>query len=146
MLVRLLICFAIALASPPAAAQDQGALSRCLADNTSGKERKELARWVFLAMAAHPEMKALSAAPPTASEDSSRAVGGIFMRLLTETCVTEARAAVTAGGGLAIQTAFQALGQLAMQELMTDRNVAQSMSAVDRYVDSKRLGEALGRR
>ena len=25
--------------------------------NTSGKDRKDLARWIFLAMAAHPEMK-----------------------------------------------------------------------------------------
>ena len=33
------------------------ALSRCLADNTSGRDRKDLARWVFFAMAAHPEIK-----------------------------------------------------------------------------------------
>jgi hypothetical protein len=39
------------------AQQPADALSTCFADRTSGKDRKDLARWIFLAMAAHPEMK-----------------------------------------------------------------------------------------
>ena len=37
------------------------ALGRCLADNTTGRGRKDLARWVFVSMAAHPEIRPLAA-------------------------------------------------------------------------------------
>src|SRR6185436_2688332 len=42
-----------ALVKPGGEAQELvGALKTCVADNTSGKDRKELAKWVFFAMAA----------------------------------------------------------------------------------------------
>lgn len=147
MLSRVLLCVALLWAPFGASAKPQvDALRQCLADNTSGRDRKELARWVFLAMAAHPEMKGLSSATPAAAEESSKAVGGVMMRLLAESCASQARAAMAAGGNLAVQVAFESLGRLAMQELMADRNVAQSMAGIERHVDAKRLNEALGLR
>lgn len=70
------------------------ALSRCVAGSISGKARKGMARWLFVAMAAHPEMRSMSSVGPAAPEDTSR---------------------LAAGGSLPIQSAFQTLGQLAMQ-------------------------------
>jgi len=42
-----------------------------------------------------------------------------------------------------MELAFQGLGQLAMQELMTDKVVQDSMGLFERYLDQKRLTEAL---
>ena len=49
----------VLLQVPGLALADSAAdLSTCVADNTSGKQRKDLARWVFFAMAAHPDFAA----------------------------------------------------------------------------------------
>jgi len=118
-------------------------LSKCVADNTSGKDRKDLARWLFVAMGAHPEMRAIASIAPAASEDASRSAGQLFTRLLADSCPKEASAAVRASGQVAIQTAFGTLGQLAMQELMTDPEVAASMGRLQAHMDSSRIQAVL---
>lgn len=119
------------------------ALGRCLADSTTGKDRKELARWLFAAMTAHPEMKPLSAATPQDIDAASRTAAAIFTRLLAETCSKEVRNAVQSGGAAAIQSGFQVLGQLAMQELMTNADVGAAMAVLDRHIDKAKVEAAL---
>ncbi len=128
--------------------QPAGALTQCLADNTTGKDRKDLAKWIFLAMAAHPEMKQHASAETAAAADqSSRTMAALVVRLLTESCPNEARAAFKSGqASQALEVAFAGLGQLAMQELMTDKAVQDSMSLFERYLDTKRLMETLAAR
>lgn len=117
--------------------------SRCLSDNTTGKDRKALARWLFVSMGAHPEMRAITTLPPTASEDEARIAGQLFTRLLTEACARQTQAAVRAVGPIALQSGFTVLGQLAMQELMTDKDVAAGMSALQRHLDTAKLETVL---
>ena len=124
------------------------ALKGCLADNTSGRDRKDLAKWIFIAMAAHPEMK--QHAGPSAGAagvESSRAVAALVTRLLTEKCVKESKAVMATGdGGAAMRLAFEGLGQLAMAELMTDKAVQEAMGAFGHYIDMDRFNAALGPR
>jgi len=120
-------------------------LSKCLADNTTGKERKDLARWIFAAMAAHPEMKSMSSATAADVEASTRQAAAIFTKLLAETCSKEVKAAVDAGGAAALESGFQMLGQLAMQELMTNPQVAGTLGSIEKYVDRTRIDAALRR-
>ncbi len=129
---------AIAQAAPDA-------LGRCLADNTTGKDRKELARWIFAAMTGHPEMKSMSAATAADVEASTRQAAAIFTKLLADTCSKEIRAAVDAGGASALESGFQMLGQLAMQELMTNPQVAGTLGSIEKYVDRARIDAALRR-
>ena len=120
------------------------ALGRCVADSTTGKDRKDLARWLFVAMSAHPEMKSLANVPGDAVEEVSRVAGALFTRLLADSCPAQVKAAVQSGGGAAIQAAFNVLGQLAMQELMTDKDVAGTMAILERHLDKQKL-DALNR-
>jgi hypothetical protein len=142
----LIVAAALGVPSAAMAQAPVGGLGQCLADNTSGRDRKDLARWVFLAMAAHPEIKDLSRATAADADGASKATGALFTRLLTQSCAKEARMTMAAGGANALQFAFQTLGQLAMQELMSDTNVAQSMGAIERHVDQKKINEVLGPR
>jgi hypothetical protein len=141
------LALALLLAAPvhcPAQPQIES-LSRCLADNTSGKDRKDLARWVFLAMAAHPEIKQYAAHDMLqAAEEMHRQVAQTFTRLLTESCRQQTQAAFKQGGPVALQAAFQTLGQLAMQELMSDRGVNKAMGAFERYLDQNKLNQVFG--
>lgn len=119
------------------------AFSKCLAESTTGKDRKDLARWIFVAMGAHPEMRAIANMAPSAPDESSRVAGALYTRLIADTCATQARAAVVAVGPVAFQSAFTVLGQLAMQELMADKDVATSMGLLQKYIDSAKVQSVL---
>lgn len=123
------------------------ALSRCFADSTTGKDRKDLARWVFLAMAVHPEIKQYSSPDAAkAADDTDKMMANMVTRLLTESCAQQTQTAFKQGGPAAVQSAFQLLGQLAMQELMSDPKVAASMSSFQKYVDQNKLNPIFGGR
>jgi hypothetical protein len=130
-------------AATPAAAQTE-TLGRCIADNTTGKDRRDLAKWVFLSMSAHPDMRSVASVAGGALDEASRTAAQLFTRLLADSCPKEANAALKAGGSQAMQAAFQTLGQLAMLELMSDKDVMAGMALLERHVDRRRL-EALGR-
>ncbi len=120
------------------------AFSKCLADSTTGKDRKDLARWLFVAMGAHPDMRTLATISATAPQDSSKTAGQLFTKLLTESCPAQAKAAVSLVGSSALQASFSVLGQLAMQELMTDTEVRAGMSLLERYIDAQKVQAVLG--
>jgi hypothetical protein len=148
-MLRLFIVAIVAIVlAVPVSAQGQepvNALTTCLADNTSGKDRKDLAKWVFFAMAAHPEIRQYADANvAAAADDSSQTMAALVTRLLTDSCVNEVRAVVKAGpGSQALELAFRSLGELAMKELMADKAVQDSLGLFARYVDQTRLTEAL---
>ncbi|HEX7055547.1 MAG TPA: hypothetical protein VF211_16605 [Burkholderiales bacterium] len=135
--------FAAVLAAPAYAGPYGQALGACLADNTSGKDRKELARWIFAAMSAHPEMKELSSVTPETKEQVFRATGALVTRLLSESCADQAKAAIRAEGARSFEQAFGMLGRLAMQELMTNPEVRVAFSGFDRYIDKSKIDAAL---
>ena len=143
----LITVVAILAISVAAAGRPQSdALGTCLADNTSGRDRKDLASWIFLAMAAHPEIKPyLSGNASTAADESAHKMAALVTRLLTDSCVKEVKTLTKGGGSRAIQHAFERLGALAMQELMADKSVSESLGLFERYLDQKRLEEVLGK-
>lgn len=140
-----IVLFAV-LALSPLVSQAQAptdALSQCLADNTTGKDRKDLARWVFFAMAAHPEIKQyVSPALAAASEDTHKTMATTFTRLLADSCLKQTQAAFKQGGSKAIEVAFQTLGALAMQELMSNPEVSADMSKFEKLIDQSKLSKA----
>lgn len=137
---RYVLVAALTVASTASLASPQiEALARCVGESTSGKDRKDLAKWLFVAMAAHPEMKAISTVEQAASESTSRVAGNLLTRLLAEACPSQVKSAMQTGGSLAIQAAFQTLGQLAMQELMADKSVLEAMSVIERFIDRQRI-------
>ena len=139
--------FILALASlaPISIAQTPTeALSACVADNTSGEDRKDLARWVFFAMAAHPEIKQFSSPNiQSATGETDRIVAKLFTRLLAESCLNQTKIAYKQGGSKAIEFAFQTFGQLAMLEIMSNPEVASTMGRFQTELDEAKLNRAL---
>jgi hypothetical protein len=121
------------------------ALRTCVTDNTSGKDRKDLAKWVFFAMATHPEIRQYADAKVAAAADeSSQTLAALVTRLLTDSCANEFRGVIKTGqGSQALRLAFETLGQLAMQELMADKTVRDAMGSFAHYVDQARLNGLL---
>jgi hypothetical protein len=122
----------------------EDALAKCLADNTTGKDRKDLARWIFVAMAAHPEMRDLASPTEVVADRASETVGKLVTRLVTENCPEETKAVVKgADSSTAMRHAFERLGRLAVLEIMSNPDVVSAVSKFERYVDRDRLAAVL---
>ena len=120
------------------------ALSSCVGDNTSGKQRKDLARWVFFAMAAHPDLASYTTSELSAARDESdRMTAELFVYLITQQCPEEASAAFAERQTAGIQVAFEELGRLAMLELMSHPNTAAAMGSFEKYLDNDKLSAVL---
>lgn len=131
--------------APAQAGPATDALSACLADNTTGKERKDLVKWIFVSIAAHPELRELAVATPAMRDRVNQRTGVMLTRLLTDNCPEQARRAYERDGGQAFEAAFGVLGRLAMQELMTNADVNAAVSGFGKYVDKQKLEATFGR-
>lgn len=139
------ICLAVLLSNPAAlAASSIETASTCLTDSTNGRDRKELVKWIFLAMSKHPEISELASATPANDEESNRRVGKLVTRLLAEDCASEVKAMISEHGPGSLSQAFEVLGRVAMQELMTQPDVNAAFSGLDRFTDQARINRAIG--
>lgn len=118
-------------------------LGRCLSDSTTGKDRKDLAKWIFVSMSAHPEIRQLGAASPAAVDATQRTMGALVTRLMAENCPRELRAAFRSDGPSGAKAAFEYLGKMAMQELMADPQVNESVAGFEKYLDTAKVEKVL---
>ena len=128
---------------PAIAGPDAVVLTSCLSDSTSGKDRKDLAKWVFAAMSTHPEIREFANVADKVRDQTSNTMGVLVTRLLSEDCARQTQAAIKNEGATAMQTAFRALGGLAMQELMSNPDVSASFSTFEKYMDRKKIEAAI---
>jgi len=138
-----LIAIILAFVMPASAGPAADALSVCLTDNTTGKDRKDLMRWLFAAMSTHPEMRELSSATAAQRDRASEAVGVLFTQLMSERCSGQFRDASRTEGTNSLRSAFEALGRLAMLELTSNADVTRAISDFERFVDKKKIEAAL---
>lgn len=119
---------------------DTMALTTCFVDSLNGKERKQLATWIYFAVAAHPEMKPFSNISPQQREAIDKKVGALVTRLLVEDCEHEFIVAQKRDP-LAVEAAFEMVGKVAMQELMNSEDVTQSITNYVKYTDQKAISK-----
>lgn len=144
---RLLACAGFAAMSPTVTAGPASdALTTCVADNTTGKDRKELAQWMFIAMAAHPEIKPLSNVTDDVRNGLNQRMAAMATRLITENCRVESMLAMETEGGASFEAAFGSLGKLAMQEFMSNPAVNASFVEYTKYLDKQKFEAAFPRR
>lgn len=134
----------LAMASTSSAGTHTDELSRCLVEKTSAEDKNLLVRWIFVAMAQHPSVSSMTKITAAQVDDNNKAAAGLFTQLLTETCLEESKKAMKNEGGVALQQAFQVLGQVAGQDLMSAPEVANMMAGLTKYIDEKKL-DALGK-
>lgn len=143
-LVSLFLSLAIAVPQAALAAPASEALGNCLKDNTSGKDRKDLARWIFVSMSAHPEIRSLASINEQTRTGTNKQMADLVTRLLTVNCAAQARAA-SQEGPAGMMASFKSLGEVAMMELTSNPAVAESISAYVQFVDRKKVEDALGK-
>ncbi len=113
-------------------------LGSCLVDSLDGKERKQLVRWIYFAIAAHPDMSSYSKITEEDRLNTDKYVGKLVSRLLIEDCAEVLKEAQKADP-LALQKAFEMVGKVAMQDTMTDPSVLASISNYAKYTDLEKI-------
>ena len=113
-------------------------LSGCLVDSLDGKERKQLAKWIFFAIAAHPEIKQFSKVTPKDVDEMDKAIGALISRLLTVDCADKLKAAQKVDR-TALPKSFRLVGEVAMKELMQDKSVTSSITGYAKYIDKDKI-------
>ena len=129
----------VLVSGPVAAGPASDALATCMVDYLTGKERKELGKWIFLGMSAHPEIGQYTNVTGQLRDESDQFIGNLITRLLTDDCLAEARVAVNTESSVAFASAFELVGKVAMQELMTDPNVSNALAGFEQYLDNEKL-------
>lgn len=140
-LCALSVCSALLVPVAAHSAQEAEQLGACMTDALSGKERKDLAKWIFFSMSTHSSIKNYTNVPDNDIDTSNKQIGGLISRLLTGDCPEIARAAMQAQGSKAFEYAFGVVGQVAMQELMTEKSVSEALSQYEKHLDHEKLNQ-----
>ena len=118
-----------------ASAQDSTAkFSSCLIDSLNGKERKELAKWIFMAIAVHPSIESYAKIDKVERENTDKYVGALVTKLLTKLCPSDFKQAIK-DNPLALQQGFELVGKVAMQEIMTNEATMKALAEYVKYAD-----------
>lgn len=118
-------------------------LAKCLVESTTTADKNALVKWMFATAALHPAVKSIASVTDAERAQSTRSTAELFVKLLTESCRAQAQQAVKYEGATALQTGFQILGQVAARELFADPNVAQGLTELEQYIDSRKIEQAL---
>lgn len=119
--------------------------ANCLADSLNGKERKNLAKWIFLSITVHPEIKSYANVSAKDKGETDKYVGELVTRLLTEECPRELKAA-NDSNPLAVQKGFEMVGQVAMQELMTNQETMAALTGYVQYADQEKIARIIAQK
>ena len=119
-------------------------LSKCLVESSTPNDKSILVKWMFTSMALHPDVKSMSLVTDVQRDSANQNAAEMFVRLMTETCLVQAKKAIKYEGPMAIQQGFTVFGQVAGQELFTDPSVAKSLAGLEKHLDGEKLSSALG--
>ncbi|HEX2560821.1 hypothetical protein [Phenylobacterium sp.] len=119
-------------------------LGKCLVRKATEADQSDLVLWVFSAMSRHPKVKPFSNFTPEQLEASNRKASELVTRLLTEDCRAETVVALKYERATSIESAFQLLGRVAMQQLMNHPDVSAGFEALGKHMDAAKFDE-LGR-
>ena len=124
-------------ALPAAAGPYSDDLSKCLVRSTGDTEKRALVKWIFAAVALHPEVADIASVTPAQRTEMTRNTA--------ESCRTEVQQAVQYEGAQTIGASFQVLGQVAARELFSNPAVAANMADLGKYIDQKRINDVMGK-
>ena len=120
------------------------ALSKCLVDSTSRRDRMDLVRWMFSAASLHPAVAPISAVSEEQLDSANKTIADLVVKLLTDTCRPETEDALQYEGTSTLEASFSILGQVAGQELFSSAEVTSALAGLEKHMDADKLGTLKG--
>ena len=138
------LALALGMLAPQAHAGEAGdALSKCLVSSATQDDRQALVRWIFSAIAMHPDLEGLSTIDASKREELEKAGAVVFERLIAQDCTAQSRDAIMQEGTEGFSEAFKTLGELAMGGVVQDSHVQAGMARLSERLDTQRILKAL---
>jgi hypothetical protein len=102
-------------------------------------DRAEFIKFLFSAMAQHPDVSSMANIPPRQFEATLKATGELVQRLLLQSCRSESHQAIRYEGMQAVFASFQFYGQAMAAELFGNPIVAGKMKDLNKYLDADKF-------
>ncbi|MDQ3205786.1 MAG: hypothetical protein M3Q40_04645 [Pseudomonadota bacterium] len=119
-------------------------LGKCLVAASTPEDKQGLVQWMFFAIALNPNTAPFATVAAEQREAADRRMADLMERLLTESCVEDAKKAVRYEGELAIKQSFGLLGQVAATEIFANPDVSAGSEKFVEYLDAEKLASTLG--
>jgi hypothetical protein len=119
-------------------------MSKCLVRSTNEADKTLLVKWIYAAMSAHPDVKALSNVSPQQGAQLNKETSVLVVRLLTKNCKSETEQALKYEGEKTFAASFEVLGGVAMQGIMANPDVSAYFAGFEQQLDAKALQDAFG--
>jgi hypothetical protein len=116
-------------------------MNLCVASATSGKDRVELAKWIFSLIAQHPQLKNMTTVTSEQVVVMNKNMARVVTRLVTKDCLAELKDAMKTNPD-AMEQSFRSFGILAMQEIMSNPSVSAVSGDYAKYLDKKEFDAA----
>ena len=128
------------LAAGPSGASDYSDdLAKCMVRSSTPADRAEFVKFLFSAMAQHPDVSSMAKISPQQLEATLKATGELIQRLLLQSCRSEAQQAIHYEGMQSIFLGFQFYGQAMAAELLGNPIVAAKLNDLNKYMDADKF-------
>jgi hypothetical protein len=114
-------------------------MAKCMVRTSSPADRTVFIRFLFAALAQHPDVAPLAKISPQQLDASLKDTGELIQRLMLQSCRTETEQALRYEGPQTIVYAFQVYGQAMAAELFNNPAVSSKMKDMNKYIDTEKL-------
>jgi hypothetical protein len=114
-------------------------LAKCMVRASTPADRAEFVRFLFSAMAQHPDVASMANIPRRQMEATVKASGELIQRLLLQSCRSETQQAIHYEGMEAVFSSYQFYGQSMAAELFGNPIVAAKMRDLSNYLDADKF-------
>lgn len=114
-------------------------LAKCMVRTSTPADRAEFVKFLFSAMAQHPDVSSMANIPPRQMEATLKASGELIQRLLLQSCRSETQQAIHYEGMQAVFYSYQFYGQSMAAELFGNPIVAGKMKDLNNYLDADKF-------
>ncbi|WP_416202533.1 hypothetical protein [Acinetobacter sp. ANC 4558] len=114
-------------------------LSDCLVQSTTAADKTAVLQWTFVALSAHPDLKAFSQVSPEQKQQLDKKVAQVLQRIIVEQCSAQTKTVIQQEGIEAVGDSFQELGRSTGEEILKNPEVKQQLKGLVRYMDLTKL-------
>ena len=118
-------------------------LSKCLTASITPTDKTALVRWIFGAVASHPDVADMASLTPKKWDEISKGGAAVFQKLIADKCAGESREAIINEGMAGYSSAFEILGSTAVGGLMSDPAVEKAIADLQKHLSEDKLMRAL---
>ena len=115
-------------------ANAEAALQQCVIMRTTGADRVLTAQWMFAAMSKSPHIGGLATVTAEKKSELDKGFAQLMTRISVKDCLEQIETLAVGDIKGTFELVGRALGEIAMKELMTDKNVDKAIAQYTDYL------------